>query len=176
VVGTGRVTVLRDDGRGMILRLALTNVDQGSGTFSVTLDGACHALDLQTDRDFPEPAGCGAENFLSRDSFDVLAFALRQCLDRAPDADCVRGADDGGETLTLPGLDEGVGTVLFRFHRAAGRSSRLLGFGAPDVTPAPAGIDFEATGLPEEIDFETALRKFYFTPELEDGPFVCAWR
>jgi len=127
------------------------------------------ASDAAVAVDLAQALGCIASNYLTHDSFDVVAAALTKCFD----ANVGCGRPDSSH-LTMSLLPEGVGDVSFQQIVLPDGTSDIIGLGHPDVTPAPAHGILSAGHVLVGITLETALRQLYAI----DGAmfFVCTWK
>jgi len=113
------------------------------------------------------PGACVASNFLSHDSFDVVASALDACFQQG--AQC---SIHTATSISLPNLAEGVGDVDFAYATAADGTHTLVGHGNPDVASAPPGIVLEASGIPANVGLDEALSVLYGS----STDFNCVWQ
>jgi hypothetical protein len=111
--------------------------------------------------------GCVASNFLSHDSFDVVAEALTQCFDQ--NGGCTTHS---ASSIALPNLDEGNGDVSFDYATDADGTHTLVGHGNPDAGSAPPGIILQASGIPSTVSLDSALSTLY----LNATTFTCTWQ
>jgi len=116
--------------------------------------------------------GCTAQNYLSRDSFEVAAGGVGACLQEPSLPICTRVHDLVEDSLTVSNLDQGVGTLRFVYTANSDGTHELVGQGTPDVTPAPGDTVLAAQHVPATVPLEDALLGFYTV----DGPTAFACR
>jgi len=130
------------------------------------------APDLATAVTVDLAIGCTAQNYLSRDSFDIAAAGVGACLQQPTLPICIRVQNPVEDSLTVQNLDQGVGTLVFVYTHNSDGTNDLVGHGTPDVTPAPGDTILAAQHLPADISLEAALLGFYSV----DGPTAFACR
>jgi hypothetical protein len=123
----------------------------------------------------PPPAasptsGCTWSNLLDRDSFYVVADALRSCVATPSVSGCTRVHSATEDSLTIADLDEGVGTIRF-MYTATNEGHAVLG--SRIVSPTTNETVLTAAGVPAAITLEQALTTFFAAESAGKKAFVC---
>jgi hypothetical protein len=107
---------------------------------------------------------------LDRDSFYVVAGALEKCVATPSASGCTRVHSATEDTLTMAGLDEGVGTIQFMYTTVNGSHSLL---GSRVVSPTTNETVLTAAGVPAAITLDQALTTLFAAESPEKKAFVC---
>ena len=114
-----------------------------------------------------QASSCVFVNNLTRDSDDVVSWALQDCFAHHH---CKVSRD--GSSIEMENLSEGVSTIRFAFRRAADGSGQIIGYGRPEFDSAPKNVIFMAKGIPANLSFAQVLERAY----RDQIPAGCVWQ